>query len=146
MTYKEQLLDPRWQRRRLDILERDEFKCQLCYDPFTTLHIHHFYYRNIMAWEYQDHELITYCKHCHSIAEYYKKIDERILIAKVIKRPVSDGIENLFSFIIDRDSVKIDVFKYEAERVHFLVSMDGFTVYTLNNTLNFDIIKETENV
>ncbi len=29
MTYAEQLKDPRWQKRRLEILQRDEWRC-LC--------------------------------------------------------------------------------------------------------------------
>jgi 5-methylcytosine-specific restriction endonuclease McrA len=44
MNYKEQLLDPRWQRRRLEILQRDEFTCQKCLSKDKTLHVHHIDY------------------------------------------------------------------------------------------------------
>jgi len=69
MTYKEQLLSPNWQRRRLEILQRDEFTCQTCYDSESTLHVHHkTYVKGRKAWEYEGHELITLCKDCHENA------------------------------------------------------------------------------
>lgn len=66
LTYKEQLLDPRWQRKRLEILQRDEFTCQVCYDSESTLHVHHkHYHKGRMPWEYADEELVTLCATCH---------------------------------------------------------------------------------
>lgn len=66
MTYKEQLLHPNWQRKRLEILSRDEFACKLCYDTESTLHVHHKQYaKGRMAWEYPDDELVTLCEDCH---------------------------------------------------------------------------------
>lgn len=32
MTYSQKLRDPRWQKKRLEILERDSFTCQHCHD------------------------------------------------------------------------------------------------------------------
>ena len=43
-SYYEKLLDPRWQKKRLEILNRDEFKCRSCGDDKSTLHVHHGYY------------------------------------------------------------------------------------------------------
>lgn len=66
LTYKEQLLDPRWQRKRLEILQRDEFICQVCFDGESTLHVHHkHYHKGRMPWEYEDEELVTLCASCH---------------------------------------------------------------------------------
>ena len=66
MTYKEQLLHPRWQRRRLEILQRADWKCEKCREEDKTLHVHHKIYRKgAMAWEYEDDELIALCKDCH---------------------------------------------------------------------------------
>lgn len=64
--YTEKLLDPRWQRRRLEILNRDEFTCQECGNDEDTLHVHHRYYRRgSEPWEYPDAALVTLCKTCH---------------------------------------------------------------------------------
>lgn len=67
MTYSEKLRDPRWQRKRLEILNRDEFTCQNCGDNNTTLHIHHrLYLKNKDPWDYESNLLITLCEICHS--------------------------------------------------------------------------------
>lgn len=66
LTYREQLLHPNWQRKRLEIMQRDEFRCQLCYDDQRTLHVHHKQYaKGRMAWEYPNDELVTLCEQCH---------------------------------------------------------------------------------
>lgn len=66
MTYREQLLHPNWQRKRLEILARDDFACKLCCDKDSTLHVHHKQYaKGRMAWEYPNDELVTLCEECH---------------------------------------------------------------------------------
>ena len=72
MPYAEQLLDPRWQRRKTEILERDKFTCQECIRTDLTLHVHHLDYLgfSIMAWEYPDDMLLTLCKPCHDKEKY----------------------------------------------------------------------------
>jgi hypothetical protein len=65
--YSTLLKDPRWQRRRLEILQRSDFSCEECGDNESTLHVHHRIYRKgAMPWEYQDHELQALCEHCHA--------------------------------------------------------------------------------
>jgi hypothetical protein len=74
MTYKEQLAHPLWQKKRLQILERDNFTCKVCLDTETQLHIHHKEYKKYKkAWEYPDDNFISLCKDCHKITEEYKK-------------------------------------------------------------------------
>jgi 5-methylcytosine-specific restriction endonuclease McrA len=68
MTYADKLKDPRWQRRRLEIMQRDNFTCQNCGDNKTTLHVHHkIYVRNADPWIYGDVALVTLCEPCHKI-------------------------------------------------------------------------------
>ena len=71
MTYAEKLKDPRWQRKRLEILERDGFKCIKCGDTKKTLHVHHVaYLRKTEPWDHPSSGLLTLCETCHSRAEY----------------------------------------------------------------------------
>ena len=64
--YSKLLRDPRWQKKRLEILHRDDFVCQKCHSNNKELHIHHKYYiKNLLPWEYADESLIAYCKDCH---------------------------------------------------------------------------------
>ena len=67
-TYQQKLLDPRWQKFRLKILERDGFKCVHCGDDKQTLHAHHTYYEQggVDPWEYEDTFIITLCSTCHN--------------------------------------------------------------------------------
>lgn len=69
-TYSEKLLDPRWQKKRLEILSRDNFTCVKCGDEKETLHIHHIEYKKgLDPWDYENDKLTTLCVLCHRIAE-----------------------------------------------------------------------------
>lgn len=64
--YSQLLRDPRWQRRRLEIMARANFACEECGDTRTTLNVHHKVYRaGAMPWEYVDAELACLCENCH---------------------------------------------------------------------------------
>lgn len=66
MTYSEKLKDPRWQKKRLLVFERDSWTCQSCGASDKTLHVHHKkYLPNLEPWEYEDKLLVTYCDTCH---------------------------------------------------------------------------------
>ena len=59
MDYNEQLKPPKWQRKRLEIMERDNFQCQCCFNKEKTLNVHHKEYINgLFAWQYEN-ELMT---------------------------------------------------------------------------------------
>jgi hypothetical protein len=75
ISYKEKLLDPRWQKKRLEVLERDNWTCQSCKETQKTLHVHHQKYSRA-PWSIKSDFLITYCERCHSTIEMLiKKID-----------------------------------------------------------------------
>lgn len=70
MTYSEKLKDPRWQRRRLEVLEAANWKCQRCESADKTLHVHHNFYRSkTQPWEYPAHAFAALCEDCHELAE-----------------------------------------------------------------------------
>lgn len=73
------LLDPRWQKRRLEIMQNAEFRCEICDDETSTLHVHHVVYKKGAApWEYSGSELQCLCEDCHEQAEEsrYKLLTE----------------------------------------------------------------------
>ncbi len=75
MTYAEKLKDPRWQKKRLEVMQRDEFTCQCCKQKNKTLHIHHKTYEfGCDPWDYEDYNFITLCQACHTEEEYQKLI------------------------------------------------------------------------
>jgi len=78
--YSKQLLDPRWQKKRLDVMQRDNFCCQLCGDNESTLNIHHTHYiYGKKPWEYDISTLKTLCENCHKEITQYKKEAERLI-------------------------------------------------------------------
>lgn len=94
------LKDPRWQKKRLQILERDGFTCQSCRSTTHTLHVHHrFYVRGREPWDYPEIALVTLCEPCHSNEGEWRSEREAELLAilreKVLAQDVSD-ISDLF--------------------------------------------------
>ncbi len=70
-TYSELLKDPRWERRRIDILLNADFTCEecglSCWDEELTLQVHHRHYRaGAKPWEYEDADLVCLCRTCHA--------------------------------------------------------------------------------
>lgn len=66
--YSEKLKDPRWQKKRLEVFERDNFCCQGCCDTESTLSVHHLrYIPNREPWDYPNDLLLTLCENCHNI-------------------------------------------------------------------------------
>lgn len=66
--YSEKLLNPRWQKKRLEILQRDKWSCQICLDKSNTLHVHHLvYHGGLDPWDYEDKDLLTLCDAHHDV-------------------------------------------------------------------------------
>lgn len=60
------LRNPLWQKKRLGIMQRDDFTCQHCGCKERELQVHHrVYHKGAKPWEYEDNELITLCDRCH---------------------------------------------------------------------------------
>ena len=79
-SYRDKLKDPRWQKKRLKIMERDKFSCVYCGDGKTTLHVHHKKYVG-EPWDCPDNLLETLCEDCHSFT--HEKNKENLLINKL---------------------------------------------------------------
>lgn len=65
-SYAQKLRDPRWQKKRLEVLEAAGWKCELCGDSENTLHVHHKqYFRGREPWDYAGDQLAALCECCH---------------------------------------------------------------------------------
>jgi hypothetical protein len=66
LSYSQKLLDPRWQKKRLEVLDAAEFQCEICGDSKSTLHVHHKQYiKGHEVWEYEREQLACLCETCH---------------------------------------------------------------------------------
>jgi hypothetical protein len=91
-TYANLLRDPRWQRRRLEILQRSDFSCEECEDKERTLHVHHKVYRKgVMPWEYTDGELQVLCERCH---------EDKTRLLNAIKRGTGGMTREMLSHVL----------------------------------------------
>lgn len=78
MTYSDKLKSPKWQKKRLEVLNRDNFKCCLCGDEETELHVHHLKY-TAEPWSAPISDLETLCKYCHHLTEATKEWGVRFI-------------------------------------------------------------------
>jgi hypothetical protein len=84
MKYSDKLKDPRWQKKRLEVFERDGWCCQCCGDSESPLNVHHKYYnKNKNPWEYQLEELMTLCDQCHEVEYNDRYGDEKDLLVMI---------------------------------------------------------------
>jgi hypothetical protein len=88
MSYSDLLKDPRWQRKRLEVLEAAGWACERCDRDDLEMHVHHpRYVRGRMPWEYEIDELEALCKPCHDDAtEWAKKLDALVEKVKLCGR------------------------------------------------------------
>lgn len=113
--YQKKLMDPRWQKMRLYILDRDMFQCQHCLATDKTLHVHHKYYNASDPWEYPESALITLCYECHYDEGDMLEANSKILIESVKK---SGAMAQEMAAIIDGfDNVNNEYFGTDLYRI-----------------------------
>lgn len=83
LTYAQKLQDPRWLRKRSEVLARDNFTCRCCAEQFYSLHVHHQQY-NGEPWQANMDFLISLCESCHRWVEEKKKIPLSLYQAHII--------------------------------------------------------------
>ena len=99
--YAEQYKNPKWQKLRLKILDRDGWACQKCFDDESQLQVHHRrYVYGKKVWDYPIKELITLCNNCHE--------EEKELI--------KESVEELIT------TLKISFFANEINSLHEIIS------------------------
>jgi len=121
-SYSDKLKDVRWQKRRLEILNRDQWKCTLCGDDKSQLHVHHEKYTG-EPWDAPNRALKTVCEDCHGLLHNIKDLD---YVAKVLKIKNNMGDCRLFA---------CDPFSVESQTK----DSDG---YHHQNSFSWSIIKE----
>jgi len=107
--YSEKLKDPRWQKKRLEILERDEWACQVCFDSGSTLVVHHRdYLPNTDPWDYPDSYLITLCEECHEKERKVRPVAENDLLGVLRLLFFADEIETFTDGFNSMQKLHID--------------------------------------
>lgn len=110
-SYQKKLLDPRWQKKRLEIFNRDKFTCKMCGDTNNTLHIHHLKYVG-NPWDIDNDFLITYCKDCHEIVEEFKKNHLKVLSVTLRIADFNNIFREVYS-VDDSGFYKVTIFQLD---------------------------------
>lgn len=75
--YSDKLQHPKWQRKRLEIMQRDNFQCQYCFSKSKSLTVHHKYYtKGKDVWDYPDESLVTLCHDHHRM--FHEDFEKRM--------------------------------------------------------------------
>lgn len=81
--YWQKLQNPKWQKKRLEVLERAGFACESCGDSESQLHVHHNeYFKGREPWEYDKHQLSVLCESCHE--NRHNRVDPLKLICSFL--------------------------------------------------------------
>lgn len=111
MSYSEKLKQPLWQRKRLEIFNRDNFQCTKCKAVDKELQVHHLdYIEGIQPWEYPNDMLTTLCVDCHSNEGERPKHEKYLLQSLKSKGFLAMDILQL-STIIDLNKNFVDYLK-----------------------------------
>jgi hypothetical protein len=106
-SYAEKLKDPRWQRKRLEVMNRDNFTCLDCGSTNRHLQVHHCYYEKGEPWDTSSEFLMTLCMDCHE-SRGSIELDCKRALAKLFRRLPNGGhdksLHDFASSLIDAAS------------------------------------------
>jgi len=110
MSYQSKLQNPKWQKKRLEILQRDDFKCLHCGCDNKELHVHHRWYQfGKDIWDYPNSCFETLCFECHEYIEMCIKnsiTDMQVILRRTILDQCDYDCINRFLIHLDHDGNK----------------------------------------
>lgn len=113
-SYYELLKHPQWQKKRLLVLQRENFCCEDCGSDEKTLHVHHTYYESgLKPWEYPGESLHVLCEKCHADVQ-----DMKTLFDRQFGKIGLSAINELYGYALgisarEEPEAPIDVLSYE---------------------------------
>lgn len=92
---------PKWQEKRLKVMDEAGFKCLICGDKDSTLNVHHIsYLKNRDPWEYENNELVCLCEGCHAEMHATEdRLKEALHLYKVFSYQTVQGLEELIGYL-----------------------------------------------
>lgn len=113
--YWKKLTDPRWQKLRLEIFQRDAFTCQECQATDKELQVHHHcYLAHREPWEYPKWFLVTLCVDCHKDNDY-SPVENFLEVSDMLRDFCGLSPLDAIDFMIWRSSLNCD-HRVEVER------------------------------
>lgn len=99
-SYYELLQHPKWQEKRLVIMNRAGFKCEWCLVEDRKLNVHHTYYeKDAKPWEYPDGSLLCLCDPCHRSAHEISDHSKRLISSIAARHGTELGLHRLTGYM-----------------------------------------------
>jgi len=141
-SYSDKLKDPRWQKKRLEIMQLRGFKCEKCGSEDKELHVHHRCYINGReVWEYDNDIFQLLCHDCHQ-----KEHDKKNKIQEVRVEVIPDKYKEIIELISEGEKNDSDYIS-DLVTIMTLLSHDkndesvlNVFAYALNNICEYDKI------
>ena len=131
MSYREKLRLPQWQKKRLEVMHRDEWRCIACGDEKTTLNVHHKEYRKgADPWDYPDDNFETLCEPCHAKKHNTTKaLDHRVdETAKYNTSKIHGGIKFLCAICMKSTQLQ-DIIRWALPSMgKYAETIEGFSL------------------
>jgi len=140
--YSKLLKDPRWIKKRNEILTRDSNTCQFCGANDRYMHVHHKnYQQGKMPWEYEDNELITICDKCHEyVTEDSRDLYENFLYVRNMMRKFGFSDSVLNSILHNVGELFEDNFEYEPIYFNDIIHLVDYSVCGIQYYDDFRIL------
>jgi len=137
--------DSRWQQKRLEVMERDGWKCRSCgaSGDGVTLNVHHAYYETgKKPWEYPSTSLFTWCEECHS-----RRHKMNGMLQTCIARLQIQQVSGLFTLLYVYDAGQLFSLFEDAEYVDMsaIVTFVTAKVSAYEDVVNDDILETEKN-
>lgn len=130
-SYSEKYRDPRWQKKRLEVMELAHWKCQCCGTETKELHVHHPRYRkNKDIWDYSTIELRALCLDCHSTLT--DAINDVRSCSAWLSKPALDNLR-MVGFVLDNLPPP-----YLAHYLSIIRSIADYALKSYENEINED--------
>jgi|SRR5579884_1986459 len=104
-SYSELLRHPKWQRKRLEVMNRDGFRCTECGDEESELHVHHkTYIAGKDPWDYPLENFSTLCHRCHELKKVNLKTLQTRLLEELAKLGLPADLDKLTASLLVKSS------------------------------------------
>lgn len=132
-SYSEKLRDPRWQKKRLEVLEEYGWKCHSCGSDSEEIHVHHPYYKKgLEPWEYEN--LLPLCDKCHKqMGEAIQTISQAI---SLLYSPKALELSRLISTVLNKSESSSSVMNIP------MILIKSFVIYAANCKVELDDIED----
>jgi len=133
INYSDLLQSPKWQKKRLDVLNLRGFKCEECGNEDKQLHVHHSrYIKGRKPWEYDNDIFMVLCCDCHD--KIHSQVKEKQVV-EVIPQKYKELVGNINQ--IESKGMRGDLVGDLSDFVNHFTYDVSFDIYEVLSNLSY---------